>query len=197
MSRIRTILGLATATLLLAAPLAGAHGGGHGGGGSGKDPFNTGDSPLDKVRYSTAHYFDLDEALEDGFGLLTDAEGIACIESDDPATTGTMGIHYVNGDRVADSKIQLRKPELLIYEPQSDGDMELIAVEYVVFRSAWRQEHPHGRPELFGRKFALVKAGNRYGIPAFFELHVWAWRHNETGTFHDYNPDVSCEYAHS
>lgn len=150
-----------------------------------------GQSKLDRLRFATAPYFDIDEAVEDGYGELQDSEGIACI--DDPE--GGMGIHYVNGTLVGDSEVRLLKPEAVIYEPQSDGDMELVAVEYVVFRSAWREEHPTGRPRLMGQRFELVKAGNRYGIPAFFELHVWAWRSNPNGMFEDWNPDVSCEFA--
>jgi hypothetical protein len=151
-------------------------------------------SDLDRVRFSTAPYFDLNEAVEDGYGELRDADGIACIDSGDPAE-GAMGIHYVNGDLVGDAEVRLRKPEALIYEPQSDGDMELIAVEYVVFRSAWRSEHPTGKPHLYDRPFTLVKPGNRYGLPAFFELHVWAWQTNPNGRFEDFNPAVSCEFA--
>lgn len=148
-------------------------------------------SKLDRLRYATAPYFDIDEAVEDGYGELQDAEGIACIDSD----SGAMGIHYVNGDLVGDPEEKLLTPEAVIYEPQEDGDMELVAVEYVVLRSAWRAEHPTGRPRLMGHRFELVKAGNRYGLPAFFELHVWAWRDNPDGMFADYNPDVSCQFA--
>lgn len=149
---------------------------------------------FEKLRYATAQYFDLDEAEEDGYGILRDKDGIACIESDEPGA-GAMGTHYVNGDLVADPNERLLHPELLIYEQQEDGDMELIAVEYVVLQSAWREVHPTGRPHLLGHDFELVKAGNRYGLPAFFELHVWAWRPNSSGRFSDYNPAVSCEFA--
>ncbi len=153
-----------------------------------------GSTKLDRLRYATAPYFDIDEAGEDGYGELQDADGIACIDSGDPEQ-GAMGIHYVNGALVGDAEVRLLTPEALIYEPQEDGDMELVAVEYVVFRSAWREEHPTGRPRLMGQRFTLVKAGNRYGLPAFYELHVWAWRDNPAGLFADYNPDVSCEFA--
>jgi hypothetical protein len=30
-------------------------------------------------------------------------------------------------------------------------------------------------------------------IPAFYELHVWAWKNNPSGMFTDWNPNVSCE----
>ncbi len=33
---------------------------------------------------------------------------------------------------------------------------------------------------------------NRYGLPAFFELHVWAWRDNPQGAFVDWNDHVTC-----
>ena len=42
-----------------------------------------------------------------------------------------------------------------------------------------------------------VGADNRYGIPAFYELHAWVWKDNPAGTFADYNPDVTCEHAHA
>ncbi len=95
----------------------------------------------------------------------------------------------------ATAQVKLLTPEAVIYEPQEDGDMELVAVEYVVLKSAWRAEHPTGRPRLMGQRFELVKAGNRYGLPNFFELHIWAWRANQNGMFEDWNPDVSCEFA--
>jgi hypothetical protein len=148
-------------------------------------------SGLDRLRSATVTYFDIDHAKADGYGELKDANGIACIDSDD----GGMGIHYVHSDLVGDSQVKLRKPEALIYEPRPDGYMELVAVEYVVFRSAWRQAHPTGRPKLLGQRFSLVEEGNRYGLPAFFELHVWAWRHNPNGMFTDYNPRVTCKFA--
>ena len=70
--------------------------------------------------------------------------------------------------------------------------MRLVALEYVVFQDAWRAEHATGKPQLFGQKFELVKEGNRYGLPAFYELHLWAWKHNPSGTFEDWNPRVTC-----
>jgi len=64
----------------------------------------------------------------------------------------------------------------------------LVAVEYIVFRNAWRAEHPTGRPELYGQKFEPISKDNRYGIPAFFELHVWAWKKNPSGLFEGLEP---------
>ena len=47
-------------------------------------------------------------------------------------------------------------------------------------------------PTLFGHEFHLVEAGNRYGLPAFYELHAWIWHHNPSGMFEDWNPHIDC-----
>lgn len=142
------------------------------------------------LRDVTAQYKVLKNAKADGYGKFKDAAGIACIEDDDPAMGG-MGIHFVNGDLVGDAEVRADHPEALVYQPTDDG-LKLVAVEYIVFRKAWRAEHPTGRPELFGQKFLAVGKDNRYGIPPFFEIHVWAWKHNPAGMFMDMNPRVSC-----
>ena len=139
------------------------------------------------VRHHTAAYRHPGPAKAAGYALLRDAAGIACI--DDPA--GGMGVHLVNGDLVGDGKVRANHPEALVYEPTRHGK-RLVAVEYVVFRADWRAHHPTGRPHLFGRSFELQRADNRYGLPPFFELHLWAWKHNPAGLFDDWNPRVFC-----
>jgi hypothetical protein len=73
-----------------------------------------------------------------------------------------------------------------MYEPQPNGKMELIAVEYISFK---------GPASLGGQLFAFNGAPNRYGLDPFYELHVWAWRPNPRGAFADMNPNVTCEHA--
>ena len=144
------------------------------------------------ARHATARFHDVSTAKKAGYAKLKDAQGIACIDSDSPA--GAMGIHYVNGDLVGDSEVRAREPELVIYEPQPDGTKTLVAQEYVVFQDAWDATHDKA-PRLFRHRFELVPEGNRYGLPAFYELHLWSWRWNPTGLFEDYNPRVSCPAA--
>jgi hypothetical protein len=36
---------------------------------------------------------------------------------------------------------------------------------------------------------------NRYGLPPFYELHAWVWKHNPSGMFNDWNPLVTCPTA--
>jgi hypothetical protein len=143
---------------------------------------------LDHLRDATRQYQSLKVAKADGYGKLRDADGIACI---DMPGEGGMGVHFVNGDLVGDAEVHGDTPELLVYDPTPDG-MKLVALEYVVFRKAWRAEHATGRPELYGQKFEAVSKDNRYGLPAFFELHVWAFKHNASGMFEDWNPNVTC-----
>jgi len=40
-------------------------------------------------------------------------------------------------------------------------------------------------------KFA--RRGMRFGLPAFYTLHVWAWKDNPTGTFVNWHSNVSCD----
>jgi len=143
---------------------------------------------LDHLRDATRPYQSVATAKADGYGLFKDAAGIACIDN---PPDGGMGVHFVNGDLVGDGDVLADHPEALVYDPTPDGK-KLVALEYIVFRKAWRAEHPTGRPELYGQKFEAISKDNRYGIPAFFELHVWAWKHNASGMFEDWNPRVTC-----
>src|SRR4029450_6614266 len=105
-----------------------------------------------------------------------------------------MGIHYVRGDLVGDGTIDALRPEAVIYEPQGDGYMQLVGSETGLMKAAWDPSH-RGAPSLFGEQFKTIDAGNRYGLPAFYELHAWVWQHNELGQFQDWNPKVKCPQA--
>ena len=146
---------------------------------------------VDVARAATAVYHQNSRAQAAGYGLLRDAAGIACI---DHPTEGAMGIHFVNGTLVSDDVVNATTPELLVYEPTKNGRLRLVAAEYVVFQAAWDAHHSSA-PELFGREFELVEAGNRYGLPPFYELHAWLWKHNPSGMFQDFNPKVTCAFS--
>ena len=78
-----------------------------------------------------------------------------------------------------------------MYEVEPNGQLRLGAVEYVVFQSTWDAAHS-APPTLFGQKFMLNPADNRFGLPAFYSLHAWIWKHNPKGTFEMWNPQVKC-----
>jgi hypothetical protein len=135
------------------------------------------------AREATARYHDLDAALADGFGpfyVCTDEDG-----------AGAMGQHFVNGDRVGDPSLDELAPEVLVYAPLRGGGYRLVGVEYVVLADAWDALHA-SPPQLFGRTLKRIPAGNRYGLPDFYELHAWIWRPNPRGMFDDWNSKVSC-----
>jgi len=143
---------------------------------------------VSRARAATAQFHDLTVAQAQGYALLTDAQKIACI--DDPA--GGMGIHYAKGTLVNDPEEAATTPEALVYQPDKNGRLTLGAVEYVVLKAAWEGAGHTSPPSLFGHSFQLVEAGNRYGLPAFYKLHAWLWKHNPTGMFQDWNPRVTC-----
>ena len=88
---------------------------------------------------------------------------------------GSMSVHFVNGELAGDTVIDATTPEAVMYEVRSGGRLELVGVEYVVFQSAWDDEH-RTPPDLFGEPSNLVAEPNCSGIPAFYELHAWAWK---------------------
>lgn len=152
-------------------------------------PAAAGDE-LSAARAGTARYHDISVAKADGYRPLTDANGVACI--DNPGV-GAMGVHYVKGSLVADPAEHASTPEAVIYEPDANGQMRLVAVEYVVLQSAWANAGNLSPPSLFGQTFELVSSPNRYGLPPFYELHAWIWKNNPSGMFSDWNPTVSCQ----
>ena len=135
-------------------------------------------NPLaDSVRAANDRFKDVSAAVAEGYAPIPCASGVA---------GGAMGIDYVNPAYLNDDVIDIGKPEAVMYEPSSNGKLTLIAVEYITSK---------GPAELHGHLFNFTGAPNRYGLGPFYELHVWAWKSNPTGTFADMNPDVSCDAA--
>jgi len=86
-------------------------------------------------------------------------------------------------------------PQALIYEPRADGAMRLVGVEFIVLESVWVSNNPNGGvPALAGNLLNYVAAPNRYGLPAFYEIHVWAWQNNPQGSYADWNTQVTCSH---
>ena len=107
-------------------------------------------------------------ALAEGY-----APGTPCVSG---PNSGAMGVHLINGALLG-KEIDAETPEALIYEPSPNGHMRLVGVEIITFASDWVDEVP----VLDGHLLHYVGAPNRYGIPAFYEIHVWAWRNNPDG----------------
>jgi hypothetical protein len=140
-------------------------------------------SPLaQEVRRATERYQDVAVATTAGY-----APFLGCVTGPNGSA---MGIHYVNSALVGDGTLDATRPEALMYEPRG-GKLELVGVEFIVIAAAWDAANKTP-PTLMGQLFHYNSSPNRYGIPAFYALHVWAWRHNPDGVFADWNARVSC-----
>jgi hypothetical protein len=140
---------------------------------------------LRNTRRETSLFRKLSKAEEKGYAAL-----LHCLS--DPELGG-MGYHYVNGDLVGDSRLNPYRPEGLVYEKLPNGEMKLVALEYIVFKHVWDPEDTgKAPPELFGQALKYSEKLVEHGIPPFFALHVWLFRGNPDGIFADYNPEVVC-----
>ena len=137
--------------------------------------IGAGQGELAAVRQATDKFHDLKVAGDAGYGPFY-------ICTDDNGGAGAMGQHYVRGDLVGDGAINPLTPEALVYEPMPGGQLRLVGVEYVVFKADWDKNHS-SPPQLFNHTFFTILAGNRYGLPDFYELHAWIWRPNPSGMF--------------
>jgi hypothetical protein len=136
------------------------------------------------VRESTRRFHDVNRATAEGYQLM-----FGCVSGPDD---GAMGLHYVNMDLVGDGALDARRPEIVIYEPLPNGGRRLIGADYLVLAEAWHANNANA-PELMGQLMHLIESPNRYGLPAFYTLHVWAWKPNANGAFVNWHPSVSCE----
>ena len=136
------------------------------------------------VRQGTKLYADVNAATAAGYQPF-----LGCVSGPDH---GAMGYHYVNAALVGTGVLDAMQPQVMIYEA-SNGGLQLVGVEFVVLADAWLASHNNAPPVLEGQTFQYVPSPNRYGLPAHFELHVWAWRDNPNGAFVDWNNKVSCE----
>lgn len=138
------------------------------------------------VRDATQQFVDVSAAIAAGY-----SPALGCVSGSDH---GAMGVHYVNA-KLLNGTVDAKKPQALIYEPLENGELKLVGVEFIVLASQWGSNPKNtGPPELEGHLLVFVDAPNRYGLPAFFEMHVWAWRQNPQGPFVDWNDHVSCAH---
>jgi hypothetical protein len=139
------------------------------------------------VREATERFKDVSVAESENYHLL-----FGCVSGPD---SGAMGMHFVNTDLVFDGVLDVTKPEIVIYEPLPNGRLRLIGADYLITAEAWHTKNPNalGAPELMGQIMHLFEAPNRFGLPSFYTLHVWAWKDNPTGMFVNWHSKVSCE----
>ena len=170
-----SVLGVLAVASLSASPARAADDHGHGA---------ASNALVKLVREITEQYTDVAAAKAAGYALA-----FGCVSGPD---TGAMGLHYVNMPLVLDGEIDAKRPEIILYEPAGNGQVRLVGADYLVFADAWDKTHSSA-PELMGQKFQQFEAPNRFGLPRFYTLHVWAWKENPTGTFVNWHSNISCD----
>jgi len=130
-----------------------------------------------ELRNATVKFHDFAYATSANGGGYTNQYPAGCAAS----ATGAQGVHYLNPSLV-DDKVELLKPELLMYEPGPNGQMNLVGVDYVVPLNLATTA-----PTLLGVNLSAL------GAPLnVWAVHIWAWRPNPLGAFAQWNPKVSC-----
>ena len=167
---------------------------------------------LTQVRAATERFRDVKVALAEGYlrdpmNLCDTAEMMG-----QPAKLGAMGIHFFRPDllgiagppnpRVDGTGIHtdFLRPSILIYEPQQNGSLELVAVENLVFAKAWKEAGHHSPPAFLGVTYDTMiddpatPIDEAHMFEPHYDRHVWIYRDNPNGVFAQYNPAVTCQY---
>ena len=170
-----------------------------------------GEPTLAQVRAATERFQDVNRALAEGYirdpGNMCDtAEMMGA-----PARLGAMGIHFFRPDLLGikgppnprvdgdGTHTDFRKPAILIYEPQGDGSLKLVAVENLVFQKAWHEAGNKAKPSFHGVEYDTMqddpatKIDEAHMFEPHYDRHVWLYRDNPNGMFAQYNPKVSCK----
>ncbi|MHA1548764.1 MAG: hypothetical protein ACTSYE_07520 [Alphaproteobacteria bacterium] len=168
-------------------------------------------SEVAAVRAATEKYQDVNVALADGYIPDPSGQCVSAAAEGLPAEWGAMGIHYLNPALLQITATEPRldgmsihtdfqNPAILIYEPQADGSLVLVAAENLVFQAAWAAAGNSEPPAFAGKIFDTMAddpatAGDEaHGFKPHFDQHVWAFRDNPSGVLAPFNPNVTCEH---
>jgi hypothetical protein len=139
---------------------------------------------LRQARDATLAFRDVEKAKAAGYAPASECAA-------DPKYGG-MGIHYANEKLIADGKLDITRPEILVYQPTASGELRLGAVEYFHVDGDQDLATADDRPALFGVPFDGPMLGHEPGMPIHDDLHVWLHKHNPAGIFAAFNPSVHC-----
>lgn len=166
---------------------------------------------LGEVREATERFQDVKVALAEGY--IRDPMNL-CDKADmmgRPASLGAMGIHFFRPDLLGISAppnprvdgtgthTDFRRPAILIYEPQADGLLKLVAVENLVFQKSWHAAGNKRPPSFHGVEYDTMqdnpatKIDEAHMFEPHYDRHVWLYRDNPSGVFAQFNPRVSCQ----
>ena len=124
---------------------------------------------LQQARAASAKYRKFDNAIKDGYVDIN-------------VIVPEMGYHYLKMDNL-DINFDHRKPEILVYNKDHDGNMELVAIEYAVPIELT----PNNAPAGFTGDADVWNRNTFFGL---WLLHAWVWSYNPEGVFNPTNPLV-------
>jgi hypothetical protein len=131
---------------------------------------------IDRLRAATLPFHTIDSAVAAGYPRTVSE----CLVHEHH---GAMGYHHANR-AFADGKLEIERPEILLYERLPDGTYRLNGVEFIVPYRVWPRDSI--APVLMGQTL------NREDNLRIWYLHVWAWTKNPEGLFANFHPDVAC-----
>lgn len=141
---------------------------------------NNGQADIAVVRRATSQYQDVEAARADGYLPASPCE-------ENPQGEGAMGVHFVNMRLIEEGSVDPEQPEALLYEPQPNGNWDLVGVEYLALADEFET-----KPSLFGVDFHGPHNIEDTPWGDQYDLHVWCWRANPNRMFAPFNPNVSC-----
>lgn len=212
MQIIRNLLAVGTTAILVAIPSAHAQSDDVTARIDGSSTPMDGEPTLADIRAATLKYSDVEVALAEGY--MRDP-GDICETADMmgmPAESGAMGIHFFRPDLLGITAVEPRvdgnglhvdflQPSVLIYEPDAEGNLHLVAVENLVFMKAWHDAGNTETPKFHGVAYdemqddpATPDVDEGHMFEPHYDRHVWLYRENPNGVFAQFNPDVTCEF---
>jgi hypothetical protein len=174
--------------------------------------LSNGEPSFAEIRAATERFRDVNVALAEGY--VRDPKNV-CDTADmmgRPAELGAMGIHFARPDllgfdgppnpRVNGNGIHtdFLRPSILIYEPQENGSLELVAVENLVFAKAWQEAGNNAPPSFHGVTYDTMiddpatPIDEAHMFEPHHDRHVWIYRENPNGVFAPFNPAVTCKH---
>ena len=165
---------------------------------------------LAAVRAAAERFRDVNVALAEGYvrDPLNLCDTAAMMGR--PAELGAMGVHFFRPDLLGitappnprvdgnGTHTDFLRPSILIYEPQADGSLELVAVENLVFQRAWHAAGNAERPSFRGVPYdqmaddPATQVDEAHMFEPHYDRHVWVFRDNPNGVFAPFNPNVTC-----
>ena len=126
---------------------------------------------VNQAKEATEKYVNISVAIDEG---LIDVSGYV----------PNMGHHYLN-PAYSDEVFDLEKPEVILYLPDENGVMQMVAIEYSIIPED--PENPGNPPEGFTGDLDQWHFNEELGQ---WQLHVWTKLENPDGLFASFNPAI-------